>query len=133
MTGAVFREVNLSGVRMRGVYISDTDIDGAIDGLRINGVEVGPLIEAELDRLHPERTKLRPTDAAGAREAWATVERLWAPTMARAATLTDEQVHRSVDDEWSFVDTLRHLVFAIDSWFGNSVLGQDRPFHPWGI
>ena len=45
---------------------------------------------------------------------------------ARAATLTDEQVHRSDDDEWSFVDTLPHLVFAMDSWFGNAILGQEQ-------
>jgi hypothetical protein len=133
MTGAVFREVNLTDVRMRGVYLSNTDIDGAIEGLRVNGVDIGPLVEAELDRLHPERTKLRPADAAGARGAWAILEALWAPTMVRAAALTDEQVHRSVDDEWSFVDTLRHLVFAMDSWFGNAVLGQERPFHRWAM
>jgi DinB superfamily/Pentapeptide repeats (8 copies) len=133
MSGALFREVDLSGVRMRGVYLENADIDGAINGLRVNGVEVAPLIKAELDRMHPERTKLRPTDAAGALEAWAAAEAMWEPTMARAAALTDEQVHRSVDDEWSFVDTLRHLVFARDLWFGHAVLGLDHPFHPLGL
>ena len=60
MAGATLREVDLSGVRMRGVLLLNADIDGAIDGLRVNGVEVMPLIEAELDRLHPERLRLRP-------------------------------------------------------------------------
>ena len=133
MTGAVFREVNLSGVRMRGVYLADVDIDGAIEGLRINGVEVGPLVLAELDRVFPERTRLRPSTADGAREAWATLAAMWAPTMARAATLTDDEVHRSVDDEWSFVDTQRHLVFAMDSWFRAGILAHERPFHPLGM
>lgn len=133
LSGAVFREVNFAGARMRGVYLADVDIDGAIQSLRINGVEVGPLVLAELDRVYPERTKLRPTTADGAREAWAVLEAMWAPTMARAAALTEEQVHRSVDDEWSFVDTQRHLVFAMDSWFRAGILAEVRPFHPLGL
>jgi hypothetical protein len=43
MAGATFREVDLSGARMRGVLLLGADIDGAIDGLRVNGVEVMPL------------------------------------------------------------------------------------------
>jgi hypothetical protein len=35
---------------------------GEIRNVRINGVDVGPLVEAELNRRHPERTKLSPTD-----------------------------------------------------------------------
>ena len=133
LSGAVFREVNFAGARMRGVYLDNVDIDGAIGSLRINGVEVGPLVLAEMDRVFPERTKLRPTTAAGAREAWATLEAMWAPTMTRAAKLTDEEVHRSIDDEWSFVDTQRHLVFAMDSWYRAGVLAEERPFHPLGL
>ena len=60
MASATFRDVDLSGARMHGVLLFNADIDGAIDGLRVNGVEVMPLIEAELDRLHPERLRLRP-------------------------------------------------------------------------
>jgi len=51
LSGAVFREVNLTGVRMLGVVLRGADIDGDITGLRVNGVEVAPLIEAELDRV----------------------------------------------------------------------------------
>jgi hypothetical protein len=133
MSGALFREVDLSDARMRGVLLVGADIDGAIDGLRLNGVEVAPLVEAELDRLHPERTKLRPTSPAGAREAWATVEAIWAGTMERAAKLSEQDLRRSVGDEWSFLDTLRHLVFVTDAWFGNSVVLHPQPFHPLGL
>src|SRR5262245_57964762 len=73
MSGSVFREVDLSKIQMHGVLLTDADLDGAIDGLRVNGVEVAPLIEAELDRLHPERTKLRPTTVEGISEAIETV------------------------------------------------------------
>lgn len=130
LSRSTFREADLSGVRMRGVLLLGADIDGAIGGLRLNGVDVAPLVEAELDRLHPERTVLRPTTAAEARAAWAVVERLWEPTMRRAAALPDEALHRSVDDEWSFTETLRHLVFVTDAWIGHAARGLDRPFHP---
>ena len=130
MSQASFREVVLVGARMRGVLLLDADIDGAVMGLTINGVEVAPLIDAELDRRHPERAKLRPGSAAGAREAWAVIESLWAPTLASAAKLSEADLHRSVDGEWSFAQTLRHLVFVSDAWFSHAVLGETRPFHP---
>lgn len=40
-------------------------------------------------------------------------------------------LHESVNEEWSFVQTLRHLVFAMDKWFTAPILG-DR-FHPIGL
>ncbi|WP_214406842.1 DinB family protein [Pseudonocardia lacus] len=133
MTGAEFRDVVLSGVRMRGVLLDGADIDGLIDGLRVNGVDVAPLVEAELDRRHPERRALRPTTVEGAREAWAVVEGFWAPTVERARALPDAERHRSVEDEWSFVQTLRHLVFVTDAWIRHAVLGEARPYHPAGL
>lgn len=133
MTGARFREVDLSGARMRGVVLAGVDIDGYIDDLVINGVDVVPLIEAELDRRHPERVKLRSTTPAGMREAWDAVESFWAATMDRAGRLGEADLHRSVDDEWSFAQTLRHLVFVTDAWLGHAVLGQAHPFHPIGL
>ena len=37
----------------------------------------------------------------------------------------------SVNGEFSFVQTLRHLVFAVDKWFTAPILGE--PFHPIGL
>jgi hypothetical protein len=133
MSGAWFREVNLAGAQFRGVLLMGADIDGVINGLRVNGVEVAPLVEAELDRRHPERAKLRPTDPAGMREAWRVVEAFWAETVARAAALPEPALHRRVDDEWSFTQTIRHMIFVIDAWFGHAVLGQKNPFHAYGV
>ncbi len=133
MSGAEFREVNLAGARMRGVLLFNADIDGAIDGLRINGVEVTPLIEAELDRRHPERTRLRPATVAAAGEAVDVVEAMWAETITGAHAMPAEAVHRSVDGEWSLTETLRHLIFVADAWFGHAVLRESRPFHPAGL
>jgi DinB superfamily len=127
-----FREVWFEGVVMRGVALVDVDIDGEIDRVRINGVDVAPLVEGELDRLMPDRVKMRPTDADGFREAWDVVERLWAGTVERARTFTRDQLDESVDGEWSFIQTLRHLVFATDCWVNRVLLGDPLPFHRLG-
>jgi hypothetical protein len=116
LRGARFQQAVLHGVVMRGVELADVDIDGELKNVTINGVDVAPLIEAELDRRDPERTKMRPTDPAGFREAWDIIERRWADTVARARQLEPELLHESVEGEWSFIQTLRHLVFATDAW-----------------
>jgi hypothetical protein len=67
------------------------------------------------------------------RAAWPVVEAMWAPTMARAATLPEADLWRSVRGEWCFADTLRHLVLVVDAWLGRAVLGDDDGFHPLGM
>jgi hypothetical protein len=42
-------------------------------------------------------------------------------------------VDASVDDEWSFAQTLRHLVMATDTWLGKAILHQEQPYHPAGL
>jgi DinB family protein/pentapeptide repeat protein len=130
MSGARIRGVDLSGAVMRGVELVDVDIHGEIENLTINGVDVGPLIEAELDRRNPDRVKMRPTDPAGFREGWDILERLWGETVERARRLRPELLHESVDGEWSFIETLRHLVFATDSWIRRAILGDPAPWDP---
>ena len=130
---ARFDGVALHGVVMRGVEFVGGEIHGDVDGLTINGVDVGPLIEAELDRRYPDRPKMRPTDPAGFREAWDVVERLWERTVARARRLEPELLHRSVDGEWSFIETLRHLVFATEAWIHRALLGEPAPWHPLSL
>lgn len=39
------------------------------------------------------------------------------------------QLHESVGGEWSFVDTLRHLVFAMDKCFTTLILGDEEFQH----
>jgi hypothetical protein len=130
---STFRDVDMGGVVMRGVELGHVDISGEILDVRINGVDVGPLIAAELDRRYPDRPKMRPTDPAGFREAWDVVERLWRETVARACRLEPELLHESVDGEWSFIETLRHLVFATESWVHRAVLGEPAPWHPLSL
>lgn len=130
LNGARFQGVDMHGVVMRGVELADVDIDGELMNVTINGVDVGPLVEAELDRRYPDRVKMRPTDPDGFREAWDVVERLWDGTVEKARRLDPAQLHESVDGEWSFVETLRHLVFATDAWIRRGILGDPAPWHP---
>jgi hypothetical protein len=130
LNGATFRAVDMSDVVMRGVELVHVDIHGEIRNVTINGVDVGPLIEGELDRRYPERASMRPTDPAGFRTAWDVVERLWGGTVERARHLDPALLHESVDGEWSFVETLRHLVFATDAWIRRAILGDPSPWHP---
>ncbi len=133
LTGARFQNVNLTGARFREAMLVNARLSGMIDGLVVNDVEVAPLIDAELIRRHPERSKLRPRDADGVREAWAVIEDLWAATMRRARGLPEAMLHERVDGEWSFLETVRHLVFVIDVWISRNALGHDAPFHPLGV
>lgn len=124
------RGVLLSGTRIIGAEMSDVEITGELDGVTINGVDIGPLVEAELDRREPERTKMRPDDVAGYQEAWSIVRRRWDETMATARALPEALLHESVRGEWSFVQTLRHLNFASAAWIGRMVRGDPSPWHP---
>jgi hypothetical protein len=130
MSGARLRAVDLTGVVMRGVDLVDVDIFGEVQNLVINGVDVAPLIQAELDRRHPDLVKMRPADPAGFAEAWDIVEGLWNNTVDRASLLPPGQLHDSVDGEWSFIETLRHLVFATDAWVRRAILGDASPWDP---
>jgi len=135
LSQTLFHGVTFTGVVMRGVELVDARIDGEIDNLTINGVDVAPLVNAELDRRYPDRARMRPQDAAGFRAAWDIVERLWAETVTRASRFDPEQLHVSVDGEWSFIETLRHLSFATDAWVRRAILGDPSPWHsldlPW--
>jgi uncharacterized damage-inducible protein DinB len=133
LTGARFQGVDMSGVVMRGVEMVDVEITGEIVNVTINGVDVAPLIEAELDRRDPDRAKMRPEDPVGFRAAWEILERLWGQTVARARHLPPELLHESVDGEWSFIETLRHLVFATDTWISRAIGGDPSPWDPLGL
>jgi hypothetical protein len=138
LTDARFVESDLTNVVMRGVESRGVDIDAPWiddDGATfvVNGVDVAPLVQAELDRRFPGRGQRRATDPEGLRAAWAAVERTWAATLDRVAAMPSGTVDVSVDGEWSFARTLRHLVMATDLWLRRAVLEVDQPFHPLGV
>jgi hypothetical protein len=90
-------------------------------------------VHAELERRHPELRALQARDADGLRAAWRIIEEQAGATLARARALPEAARYESVDGEWSFVDTLRHLVFATDRWITGPVLGDPQPFHRLGM
>ena len=132
-SGAWFRNVYFTGATLRGAWLENVDIDGEIRNVRVNGVDIGPLVESELNRRYPERRKLDPADADGFREAWAIIERSWPPTVERAKQLPPDLLHERVQSEYSFIETLRHLVFATDAWVRRAILGYPEPYSPLGL
>jgi DinB superfamily/Pentapeptide repeats (8 copies) len=133
LSGAVFREADLSGVRMHGVLLVDVELSGLLQGLIVNDVDVGPLIEAELDRRHPERLWMRSDDPRELRRGWEFIEDQWASTAARIRSLPEEMRQQRVGGEWSATETLRHLIFVTDSWFSHEVVRAHEPFHASGL
>ncbi|MDQ3642195.1 MAG: DinB family protein [Actinomycetota bacterium] len=135
LTGVQIRDALLKGSRMRGVELVDVDIYGELRNVIVNGVDIAPLVDAELNRRMPERAGMRPEDSDGFRDAWVILERLWEGTVERARTFSEADLHRSVDDEWSFIQTLRHLNFASACWVDRMILGIVNPWRtldlPW--
>lgn len=133
LSNTIFHNVNLSNARIRGAFLVNAEMSGIITGLKINGIEVEPLIRAEMLRRNPELEKMSLRTPEQALETWKIIERKWAATVRKAKKLPEEQLYLSVDEEWSFVDTLRHLVFATDGWFRRAVLREPDPFWPGGL
>ena len=137
LRGARFVRCGLSEVVMRGVDVSGVEIESPwlFEGgttLRVNGVDVVPLVDAELNRRFPGRAGRQAGDPDGLREAWAALERTWAATLERVAAMPAGTVDVSVGGEWSFAQTLRHLVMATDTWLGRAIMGYEQPYHPIG-
>src|SRR5690242_13224742 len=132
LTGAEFRECDLSRARMVGVVMQDAEIDGLVTNLVVNGIEVMAYVEAELDRRHPVRLLMRSDDPGDLQEGWRVLRGDWAATVGRLRA-TPGVEHRSVNGEWSAVQTMRHLVFVHDSWFRRCVLGSTALFTPMGL
>ncbi len=133
-----FVECDLTNVVVRGSEVAGIEIDSPWlmeDGstLTVNGVDVIPLVDAELNRRFPGRELRSAEDPEGLRSAWHAIERAWAATLDRAATMPAGSSEESVDGEWSLAQTLRHLVMATDVWLGRGILGQDQPYHPIGL
>lgn len=130
IVGADIRGSLLRQIRLRGTDVVDVEISGELQNVIVNGVDIAPLVEAELNRRTPERAKMRPDDSDGFREGWAILGRLWDGTVARARTFPPAALQEQVGDEWSFIQTLRHLNFASAAWVGRMVLGDPSPWHP---
>lgn len=130
LTGATFRDVNLTDATISHAWLINMNIDALVDRLVINGVDVTAYVN-DHDPWYPLRTMLRPTAPEAMLATADLLDTHWADTLRIAASLPADAAHASVGGEWSLVQTIRHLVFAIDKWFTSPVLGQ--PFHPMGL
>jgi hypothetical protein len=133
-TGARFRACDLRQVKIADSWLTDVNVSGIVARFVVNDVDVTAFVEAELDRRHPERVQVREMKTAGDyRAMWDTIERIWSATVARAGQLPEAAREERVDGEWSFAETLRHLVFAIDAWASRTVLDEPMPYHRLGV
>ena len=130
LSGAEVRGAVLHGVRLRGTELWDVEISGGLNNVIVNGVDIAPLVDRELNRRMPERAKMRPNGVEGFKEASAILGRLWESTIQSARSLPAETLHTRVDGEWSFIETLRHLNFASAAWVGRMILGDSSLWHP---
>ena len=134
LRGARFTDCDLSGVTIRDCWLTDVRISGYLSNVTVNGVDVTDFVNAELDRRHPERVQFREGRTADdVRALWDTIERLWAQAVERADRLPASAVDDQVNEEWSFTQTLRHLVFITDAWASRTVLDEQMPYHPLGL
>jgi len=136
LRGARFRGSDLSGVVMRAVDVSGGNIDAPWlfegESFVVNGVDVIPFVEAELNRRFPGRADRHAGDPAGLRAAWTALERTWAATLERVAAMPAGTVDMSVGGEWSFAQTLRHLVMATDTWLRRAIQAVEQPYDQLG-
>lgn len=133
LTGARFIGCEMADVVIRGAWLEGMEIDCPNlerGPLWVNGVDVTPYVAAELVHRFPGRELKRAPTAEGLRRAWAAAEDAWLPVVEDSHGFEDV----SIDGEWSFSQTLRHLVFAIDVWLLSAI--GDRPkaevVHPIG-
>ncbi len=132
--GANFRDCDLRQAKVTDSWLVDVRMSGLVENFVVNDVDVTAFVQGELDKRHPERVQLRKLRAADDyRAMWGTLERLWAETIDRAGRLPEAVLHQRVDGEWSFVETLRHLVMATDRWAGSMILDKPMPYHPLGL
>jgi len=128
LSGARFARCQLSGAVIRGSDVTGMEIDDPRlheGSLWVNGVDVVALVETELNRRFPGRNLKTATTPDGLRAAWSAVEQAWAEVLPSASGL--ENV--SVGGEWSFSQTLRHLVMATNVWLHGAILGREQPIH----
>jgi hypothetical protein len=74
-----------------------------------------------------------PTDPESVRADWSRLEDDWAAAVERVESMPPGTVDENVNGEWSFAQTLRHLVFATDAWLQRPVLERPAPFWHAGL
>lgn len=113
---ATIRDADFSGSNFFHVLLRNVSIDGEIERLVVNGVDVTNYVN-ERDRWWPLRNNLSPDSVPVLVESWTTLSREWTMLLNRVSSADPSVVSTSVGGEWTLSETLRHLVFAMDKWF----------------
>ena len=95
--GATLRSCDVSGVTMRSVDVDGLDIDGhdlLFGTLIVNGVDVVPFVDAELNRQFPGRELQKAQTPEGLRDGWVAVQAAWATTVDEHAPGTGRRPRR---------------------------------------
>lgn len=90
-----------------------------------------PLTERQASRIGP--LGFLADDPPGLRAAWSKVQEMWGSTIERALMMPRQDLNQRVRGQWSFIETLRHLIFVTDAWIGDVVLENPSPYDPIGL
>ncbi|GAA1394713.1 DinB family protein [Luteococcus peritonei] len=129
---ALVRFSNLQGLTIRECDVDRLEIDSHdlfFGSLVVNGVDVVPLVKAELNRQYPGRELMETNDPEGLREGFQAVKAAWAATVEQTPA---ELREATVRGEWSLSQTLRHLVLVTDAWLRSGIQQEPEPFQPIG-
>jgi hypothetical protein len=131
--GASLRSCDVSEVTMRSVDVGGLDIDSHdlfFGSLIVNGIDVVPFVDAELNRQFPGRELQKAQTPEGLRSGWVAVQAAWETTVTNTPP---ELLDAQVGGEWSLAQTLRHLVLATDAWLRGGIMRIEQPFHQIGL
>ena len=130
-----FRDCDMSNLKIAASDLVEVNISGWVrNSFVVNDVDVVEYVEAELNRRYPVRAQVEATKSADDyRATWGAIEDVWSQAVTRARRLPESALQERVDEEWSLVETLRHLIFATDAWAGSAVLELAQPYHRLGL
>jgi len=132
LQGAAFDDVNMAEVTIHNANLHNMRIDGAyIVGLTIHGVRVDDLIEAELNRRDPERSRLQIQDCSNpdeVRAVMAHLDELRAAFRAMLRATPPSRLNCSPGpDRWTALEHVRHLASTEDLYLNRWILQNDKP------
>ncbi|MCL4504848.1 MAG: DinB family protein [Chloroflexi bacterium] len=137
LAGASFNNINFAGAKIRDANLQNMAIEDAnLTGFTVMGVNIEPLIEAELDRREPERARVRidifnPTEVK-ALISWLDAVRAAFRAVLRASSPSQLR-RRPAENEWNALEVVRHMLFAEDVYINRFILNNARPLNKAGM
>lgn len=139
LNNSVFKCSNLENSVITDTFLKNMKISFCLyDGLTIDGIEVLPLVEAEKDRLDPERIRLRiknPFDPDEVKKVMHHLDEMRDGFYSFLRSTPHERLVKKPKgiDRWSALEHVRHLVFAEDLYLNHRLLNNYIPYNPIGM